>query len=410
MSRNTIMRRGICQVRDPALEDQVFNDSNLGIGNFNKVHLALRRMKGRCHQASSIYKGKGLVAPYKSNATQEMWIETLIDEFNNRNKIINLKHINIMCKFNKYIGTITNYINRMYIIEVDDKIIHLPFEVMHKFPVFPSTMMEDGHLKVGAKITMVKKDEKTFYPDHETYGIKAQQEQKQTVDGSYLLKSAKPYKKEQSLQELTAKLSELIATLPVETRMEAFKVLAAPELTEEQKTEKLTSLVEFPLDFEESQTLEKKKSLFFSPKNQKDDKAQLKEIVESIVAMCNCEEQKHSQLVVGVNDKTNKTCKLQDEIATNYPQMETLDQFQNTFLVPFIKSYTYDNPILMSSLKYNWYSYNGDLILIVDINYHGDPIVCKGGRLPYRCDSAKMVAEGMDLVNMVKKLTRAKEG
>lgn len=315
-----------------------------------------------------------------------------------------------MCKFNKYIGTITNYINRMYIIEVDDKIIHLPFEVMHKFPVFPSTMMEDGHLKVGAKITMVKKDEKTFYPDHETYGIKAQQEQKQTVDGSYLLKSAKPYKKEQSLQELTAKLSELIATLSVETRMEAFKVLAAPELTEEQKTEKLTSLVEFPLDFEESQTLEKKKSLFFSPKNQKDDKAQLKEIVESIVAMCNCEEQKHSQLVVGVNDKTNKTCKLQDEIATNYPQMETLDQFQNTFLVPFIKSYTYDNPILMSSLKYNWYSYNGDLILIVDINYHGDPIVCKGGRLPYRCDSAKMVAEGMDLVNMVKKLTRAKEG
>ncbi len=405
MTRKTITRRGICQVRDPALEDQVFNDSNLGIGNFNKVHLALQRIKGRCHQASSIYKGKGLVAPYKSNATQEMWIEALIDEFNNKN--INSK--NIMCKFNKYTGIITNYVNRMYIIEVDNTTIHLPFEVMHKFPAFPLTMLEDGHLKVGEKVIMVKKDEKTFYPDHETYGIKAQKEQKQTIDGSYLLKSAKPYKKEQSLQELTAKLSELIATLPVETRMEAFKILTAANMTEEEKAEKLTSLVEFPLDFEESQTLEKK-SLFFSPKNQKDDKAQLKEIVESIVAMCNCEEQKHSQLVVGVNDKTNKTCKLQDEIATNYPQMETLDQFQNTFLVPFIKSYTYDNPILMSSLKYNWYSYNGDLILIVDINYHGDPIVCKGGRLPYRCDSAKMVAEGMDLVNMVKKLTRTKEG
>ncbi len=409
MSRNTIMRRGIYQVRDPALEDHVFNDSNLGLANFNKVHLALRRMKGKCHQVSSIYKGKGLVAPYKSNATQEMWIETLIDEFNNKNKIITQKHINIMCKYNKYIGTITNYINRMYIIAVDNKTIYVPFEVMHKFPVFPLTMLENGHLKVGEKITMVKKDEKTFYPDHETYGIKAQQEQKQTVDGSYLLKSAKPYKKEQSLQELTAKLSELIATLPVETRMETFKILTAADMTEEEKTEKLTSLVEFPLDFEESQTLEKK-SLFFSPKNQKDDKAQLKEIVESIVAMCNCEEQKHCQLVVGVNDKTNRTCKLQNDIATNYPQMETLDQFQNTFLVPFIKSYTYDNPMLMSSLKYNWYSYNGDLILIIDINYHGDPIICKGGRLPYRCDSAKMVAEGMDLVNMVKKLTRAKEG
>ena len=92
--------------------------------------------------------------------------------------------------------------------------------------------------------------------------------------------------------------------------------------------------------------------------------------------------------------------------SSNYPQMANLDQFQNTLLVPFIKSYTYDNALLMSSLKYNWYNYNGDLILIIDINYHGDPIICKGGRLPYRCDSAKMIAEGVDLVNMVKKLTK----
>ena len=56
--------------------------------------------------------------------------------------------------------------------------------------------------------------------------------------------------------------------------------------------------------------------------------------------------------------------------------------------------------------RYYWCNYNGNLILIIDINYHGDPIICKGGRLPYRCDSAKMIAEGVDLVNMVKKLTR----
>ena len=310
-----------------------------------------------------------------------------------------------MCKFNKFIGTVTNFFNNMYTISVDGKSIHMPFEVMHKFPTFPTSMMEEGHLKTGVNVTMVKKDERTYYPDHETYGVN-NQEPKLNVDGSYLLKDAKPYKQTNSFTELMTKLNVLLPSLPEEKRMETLKVLMASDMTEEQKTEKLTTLVSFPLEFEESQTLEKKMSLFYAPGNPRDDKAQLKEIVESIVAMCNCEEQKQCQLVIGVNDKTNKTCKLQDEIATNYPQMDTLDQFQNTLLVPFIKSYTYDNPMLMSSLKYNWYSYNGDLILIIDINYHGDPIICKGGRLPYRCDSAKMVAEGMDLVNMVKKLTR----
>lgn len=243
-------------------------------------------------------------------------------------------------------------------------------------------------------------------PDHETYGVTNTQEHKLNVDGTYLLKDAKPYKQTNSLPELMTQFNTLMFSLPEDQRLKTLNVIAASNMTAEQKVEKLTSMIDFPLDFVESQTLEKKASLFYSPGNSKDDRAQLKEIVESIVAMCNSEEQRQCQLIVGVNDKTNKTCRLQDEIASNYPQMANLDQFQNTLLVPFIKSYTYDNVLLMSSLKYNWYSYNGDLILIIDINYHGDPIICKGGRLPYRCDSAKMVAEGVDLVNMVKKLTR----
>ena len=165
-------------------------------------------------------------------------------------------------------------------------------------------------------------------------------------------------------------------------------------------------MVDFPLDLEETATLEKKNSLFDLPRKSKDEKPQIREIVESIAAMCNCSNQQTCQLIVGINSKTNKTCKLQDEIATIYPQIASLDQFQNTVLVPFIKSYTYDNPLLMSSLKYNWYSYNGDLLLVIEINYQGDPVICKGGRLPYRCDSTKMVAEGADLVNMIKKLSK----
>lgn len=398
MSKFTIPSRAPYQVRNPASEECLFQGADRAPINAYQIYQALKRMQNKNHQASSVYKSKGLDAPFKTSQQEENRLEAIIDNFNN-----NLKDIKTMCKFN---GKVTKYHSNMYVIEVDDKTIFIPFSVMHKFPAFPQSMMEEGHLKIGVNVIMVKKDEKTYYPDHETYGVTNTQEHKLNVDGTYLLKDAKPYKQTNSLPELMTQFNTLMFSLPEDQRLETLNVIAASNMTAEQKVEKLTSMIDFPLDFVESQTLEKKASLFYSPGNSKDDRAQLKEIVESIVAMCNSEEQRQCQLIVGVNDKTNKTCRLQDEIASNYPQMANLDQFQNTLLVPFIKSYTYDNVLLMSSLKYNWYSYNGDLILIIDINYHGDPIICKGGRLPYRCDSAKMVAEGVDLVNMVKKLTR----
>lgn len=398
MSKFTIPSKAPYQVRNPASEESLFQGADRAPINAYQIYQALKRMQNKNHQASSVYKSKGLDAAFKTSQQEENRLETIIDNFNN-----NLKDIKTMCKFN---GKVTKYHSNMYVIEVDDKTIFIPFSVMHKFPAFPQSMMEEGHLKIGVNVIMVKKDEKTYYPDHETYGVTNTQEHKLNVDGTYLLKDAKPYKQTNSLPELMTQFNTLMFSLPEDQRLETLNVIAASNMTAEQKVEKLTSMIDFPLDFVESQTLEKKASLFYSPGNSKDDRAQLKEIVESIVAMCNSEEQRQCQLIVGVNDKTNKTCRLQDEIASNYPQMANLDQFQNTLLVPFIKSYTYDNVLLMSSLKYNWYSYNGDLILIIDINYHGDPIICKGGRLPYRCDSAKMVAEGVDLVNMVKKLTR----
>lgn len=62
-----------------------------------------------------------------------------------------------MCKFDKSIGKVTNYHNNIYVIAVDDKTIVIPFSVMHKYPSFPQSMMEDGHLKIGVNVTMVKK-------------------------------------------------------------------------------------------------------------------------------------------------------------------------------------------------------------------------------------------------------------
>lgn len=310
-----------------------------------------------------------------------------------------------MCKFQKFIGEITNYTNNVYTITVGDKSVTIPYSVMHKYPVFPTSMMESGHLKIGGNIHLVKKDEQTFYPDHETYGISNSQEQIHYVDGSYLLKDAKPLKLECSFNELLSKLSNIMPSIPEGKRNEVLQILVNQDLRDEEKQSRLTSLVAFPLDFEESETLEKKKSIFMPANRSKDENAQPKEIVESIVAMCNTSEQKPCKLIIGIDDKTNLTNKLQDEIATRYPNMDNIDEFQNTFLIPFIKSYTYNNPLLLSSLKYNWYSYHGDLVLIIDINYKGAPIVCKGGILPYRCGSSKHCVEGPDMVSMIVKLS-----
>ena len=185
-----------------------------------------------------------------------------------------------MCKFEKSIGKVTNYYNNIYTIQLEDKTLHIPFYVMHRYPVFPPAMMEEGHLRIGVSVTMVKKDEMTYYPDHETYGVTNTQEHKLKVDGSYLLKDAKPYKQTNSLSEMMAQFNTLILSLPENQRLDTLNIIAASNMTEEQKIEKLTSIVDFPLDFVESQTLEKKASLFYAPGTPKDSNAQIKEIVE----------------------------------------------------------------------------------------------------------------------------------
>lgn len=173
-----------------------------------------------------------------------------------------------MNNYTKHIGIVTNYIDNKYSITVDNKTIHMPFEIMHKLSVFPPSVMDGDHLKIGAQITLAKKDERIFYPDRDTYGT-TRQETRSYTDGSYLLKDAKPFKQDISFQEMVSKFNTLMTTLPETTRMEALNTLMSMELTEEQKQEKLACMVEFPLDLEDTATLEKKGSLFDLAKSPK---------------------------------------------------------------------------------------------------------------------------------------------
>ena len=63
-----------------------------------------------------------------------------------------------MNNYTKHIGIVTNYIDNKYSITVDNKTIHMPFEIMHKLSVFPPSVMDGDHLKIGAQITLAKKD------------------------------------------------------------------------------------------------------------------------------------------------------------------------------------------------------------------------------------------------------------
>lgn len=94
MSKIAIPSRATYKVRNPATEESLFIGSNRAIINAHQMHHALKRMQNRSHQASSHYKVKGLGSPFKTSHQQEIWLETIIDNFNN-----NLKHIKTMCKF-----------------------------------------------------------------------------------------------------------------------------------------------------------------------------------------------------------------------------------------------------------------------------------------------------------------------
>ena len=79
------------------------------------LYHSLRRMSKKYHQTSNLYKLKGKGGSYRATIIQENIIETFLEQLNIKCNSLN---INIMCKFQKFIGEITNYTNNVYTITV----------------------------------------------------------------------------------------------------------------------------------------------------------------------------------------------------------------------------------------------------------------------------------------------------
>ena len=316
-------------------------------------------------------------------------------------------------------GTVVKFENGAYTVKVDDKVVSIPSGVMHRCVEFPSDMLENGHLKISCQLALVRKDDRTYYPDHTFYPVAKnsqlgihrlpsllfsdqKQSSAQLSDGSYLLIGIPSYIEVKNDDTFMADLSAMLPLMPNEKREQVLLILTSTD-SETEKKKAIMKIVDFPVKFTESSRLEKKSSLFFpASKSQleKDRNAQLKEVADSVIAFCNSKEQRPCHVIVGISNETNKPTGLQNEIATRYPGM-SLDKFQSTVLVPFFLSYTGNNALLMASLNFEWYKISENLVLIIDINYTRAPVVVKGGRLPYRYGTSKSVAEMSEMVSYI---------
>jgi hypothetical protein len=377
--------------------------------SLHKVYCEQEKFYRKAEQHANAYRLSLKYGWYRTAKMQTDSTITIMEElctpFNyNSNKHNNNKkqNSNMEKQLTRVIGTICDNQGQNYNVSIDEKTIYIPFKVMHSRAEFPVDILENGKIKIGTDIVLFQKDEETYYPDHSVY-CTPKIEKEAEKDGSYLLDGVEAYKVASTLKEAITKYNHVSSSLSESTRMDVLEIIAS-NLSDDEKCSRICDTVKFPLDFVESRHLEKKKSLFYSAgKSHKSgqESAQMQEIIECLVAMCNCRDQKPSKLIVGVDDKNNHTSKLQNEIASRYPNM-SLDQIQNTVLGNSIRSYTYNNALLMQSLEFHWYTYNGDLILVIETDYHGDPIICKGGILPYKSGSSKSIAQGLELIPMIK--------
>lgn len=316
------------------------------------------------------------------------------------------------------LGTVISFVNGIYTLKVGAKTTTIPWGVMHRCVEFPNQMLEDGHVKVGEKMALAQKGEATYYPDHAHYmpknekapetGVVTARSSKTAmqddlfVEGCYLLKGLQPYSVATDYSAFMSELSTILPSLESEKREQILLELASIH-SDDFKMTAISAIVGLPKCHVESSRIEKKGHLFSQTSKkqlEKDRHAQLKDICETVISFCNSKEQRPCKVIVGLSGQDNTPTGLQKEIAAKYPGL-SLAKFQSTVLVPYFLSCTCNNTLFVSSLDFQWYNLDGDLILVIEINYTGNPIVTKGSVLPYRHGSSKRVSEGTEMVSFI---------
>lgn len=309
-----------------------------------------------------------------------------------------------MKNYKKPNGTVKQFINSQYFIELDNgSHITISYETMHR-NVDLSAIMINGIIPSGTRMVFYLKDQDTAYPDATVYPFKSQHinnsledDAKKLLDG--LLPFSLPAMNMNVF--MTTLLGVVKDANPLKIQ-EMFSIYFS-ERSDEEKQRQIRSILNIPEKIaEESECFEKKGYMLHTAGNNPDTvdgkNMQLREIAEELVSFANDPTTCKGTVLVGVDEEDRPTG-LEYEIAKAYPGMDR-DQFQATVVLNVFSSYIKDASF-MQSLRFDWRQMEGHLVCLITTTYIGLPIIIGDGIMPYRSSNTKSVARGNDIVKMV---------
>ncbi len=307
-----------------------------------------------------------------------------------------------MKQFNKTTGRIYNATDKYYTLFVDGEMITITKSVMHKMVVFPENYMDGNDLRINIDIDLMRVTENgriSYYPNHSVYGLKQEQ-------------PSAPAKLLEGLDELSVdldnyleKLSEQLPKMNSEERLRALHLFEKCDDTQA-KDELMMLLGGMRCLPNEGENVEYKSSLSYCAQGSKYNKernGQLMEITMSAAAIANTA--RRGVVYVGIKDKQKhyEAGSIEKEIECQYPDM-TLDQYTNTVLTNFIRTYTQSDSFLQG-LRFQWMKYQGHLVLRIDIDFKGDFVMCNLNNspfIPYRVGSSTYCVNGYGIIDYIR--------
>lgn len=304
--------------------------------------------------------------------------------------------------FKKIKGYIYSVTDKYYILRVDGEQITIAKSVMHKMVEFPKNCMDEDSLRNNIEIDLMRITEDgnvSYYPDHSVYELKQEQ-------------SLAPEKLLENLEELSIspdnyleKLSEKLPEMKSEERLHILQLFEKRD-DSQVKDELMRLLGSTSCLPNEDEDVEYKSSLFHcaqGSKYSKERNGQLMEIIMSVAAIANTA--RRGVVYVGIKDKQKhyEAAGIEEEIARQYPSM-TLDQYTNTVITNFIRTYT-QSDVFLQGLKFRWMRYQGHLVLRIDIDFKGDLVLCNSSNspyIPYRVGSSTHCVYGYGLIDYIR--------
>ena len=321
------------------------------------------------------------------------------------NNLNNLQIIKTMKNFKKPNGTIKQFVNNQYFVELDNgNNIIISYNVMHR-NVDLSAMMINGSIPPGTRMVFYFKDQDTVYPDAGTYSLKQQPANTSVEpDTAKLMEGLLPYTMP-SLMDMNTFLLKVVGAandMSPLVLQEIF-VICLSERSDEEKQRKIRLLLNMSERLvDESECFERKGFMLHTAGDNPDKvdgkNMQLREIADELISFANDQTISKGVVLVGVDDD-GKPTGLEKELALAYPGMSR-DQFQATVITNVFSSYVKDASF-MQSLRFDWRSMDDHLVCLISTNYIGLPITIGDSVMPYRSSNTKSVAKGSDMVRMI---------